>query len=133
MSLRKQVQVLRLSGMLFDLFIQFGDVELGARLRRELRPVVEIVEEMLKGNGSCRRILRECLKYAQIALRGRSLVKISLDHCQLVVAGNRIAADLYVAAKKFGSFGIFFVLYSQICQLQEGLGKIGIGTKRLPK
>ena len=129
----EQVQVLRLAGMLLDLLIQFGDIELRARLRRKLGTVVQIVKKMLIGIGPGGRILRERLKNIQISLRGSGLMEIPFRHRQFVVAVGGIAAHFHESAKQIDGLGEFLILDPQIRQFQERLGKIRIGAKRLLK
>ena len=62
-SLRQQVEILRLIRVLLDLLGQLRQIELRAILRRERRPIVQIVEEMLVRLGPRRNILRQRLKY----------------------------------------------------------------------
>ena len=97
-SFREQVKILGLTGMFPDLFIQFSDIEFGAMLCRKLRPVVQVVEEMLIRHGPGRGVLRERLKDAQIALRCCCLMKAPLRHRKLVVAGGNIVANLHIVA-----------------------------------
>src|SRR5258708_20630171 len=96
--------------MFLDLLIEFGDVQLSARLRRKFGTAVEIVKKMLIGirPGCC--IFRERLKDIQVSLCRRSLMEIPLRHRKLVVAVGGIARDLHESAKEIDGFSLFLIL-----------------------
>ena len=61
------------------------------------------------------------------------MFQVALDHCEFVIALGRIAADSYVATKKFGGFGKTLRGDAEIRKLDECIGEIGIGLERLLK
>ena len=119
--------------MRFDLVGEFGEIELGALLRGEAGAIVEMVEEMLEGVGAGIGVFGESLEDAEVALGGVELFQIAFDHSEFVIALGGIATDFYVATEKFGGFGEAFGGDAEICELDESVGKIGIGFECLLK
>src|SRR5437764_9511032 len=100
--------------MFFDLLVQFTEIQLAAFMRGKSGAIVDVVEQVLIRHRAGGGILRQSLKDIQIALRSGILVKVSLHHRQLVVAGGGIAADFDITAKEVGGFGKFLVARAEM-------------------
>ena len=80
MSLGSQVEVLRLVQVFLDLLHELGHVQLSSRLRRKVGAIVQVVEKVLTGIPTRRRLFGESVKYIQLSLCGLHLMEAS-DGC----------------------------------------------------
>src|SRR5882672_760719 len=129
----KRIEILGTPGMRFNLIGEFGEIELGALLCREAGAIVEVVEKVMERIGAGISVLGESLEDTQVALSGIELFQIAFDHGEFVIAFGGIAADFYVAAKKFCGFREAFGGDAEVRELDESVREIGIGLERLLK
>ena len=121
----KQVEVLRLVGMLVEFFGQLLEIQFRAVLFGKVGARTHVIEKVLIWVGTWRHVLGKRLEDIQIPLGGHGLMQAPFHHGELVVSRGGILAQLDVFAEKWcGGLELFF-LDTQVGEFEQCFRETG--------